>query len=103
MAWETRNGSGRYYTRSQKIDGRVVRQYIGSGRLAELIAEGDALDREGRALAAAQWRAERETMDSDRADVREFGAAIDAAVAAALAECGYHKERGEWRRANKPT
>ncbi|MBK6767823.1 MAG: hypothetical protein IPG72_02080 [Ardenticatenales bacterium] len=99
MAWETRNGGGRYYTRSRKVDGRVVREYVGRGRIADLAAALDDLEREERAQAAAAWRAERETNDAERAAVRGLGAAVDDAVAAELAALGYHKERGEWRRA----
>ena len=32
MGWE----HGRYYTRSQKVNGRIVREYVGTGRVAEL-------------------------------------------------------------------
>lgn len=98
MAWESRNGSGRYYTRSRRVNGRVVRQYFGHGLLAEYAAAVDDVDRANRALAAATWRAEREDVDAVRAAVRGLGAAVDAAVAAELAALGYHKERGEWRR-----
>jgi len=31
MGWD----QGRYYTRSRKVNGRVVREYIGTGRVAE--------------------------------------------------------------------
>lgn len=98
MAWESRNGSGRYYTRSRRVNGRVVREYVGRGLFAEYAAAVDDVDRENRALAAASWRAEREDVDAVCAAVRGLGAAVDAAVAAELAVLGYHKERGEWRR-----
>ena len=32
MGWER----GRYYTRSKKVNGRVVREYVGTGQLAAL-------------------------------------------------------------------
>ncbi len=103
MAWETRNGNGRYYTRSRKVNGRVVREYVGCGRYAKLAAQIDARDREKRAQEAADWQAERDALAADRADMRALSAAVEAAVAADLAELGYHKERGEWRRAKRPS
>ncbi len=46
MAWESRTGTERrYYTRSRKIRGRVVREYVGRGSKAEIEA---ALDQERR-------------------------------------------------------
>ena len=103
MAWESRNGSGRYYTRSRKVNGRVVREYFGRGAAATLAAALDELERAERAVANAEWRAERGAMNEERGEVRALGAAVDAAVAAELAALGYHKERGEWRRAKTPS
>jgi hypothetical protein len=40
--WERRQRGGHYYTRSHKVYGRVVREYVGTGPLAKLAAETDA-------------------------------------------------------------
>src|SRR5262245_32102481 len=63
MAWEIR-GDRRYYTRSRKVHGRVVREYVGTGAVAEFVAVADALRRadrradvEARRTAQARWQA----------------------------------------------
>lgn len=107
MAWEKRKHSGgRYYTRSYREGGRVRRQYVGKGRLAELWAWFDAVQREEREIDAEERREERRQRDAYYASV--FGpldvldAACDAAIRRDLEAAGYHKHKGmEWRRYGK--
>ena len=48
MAWESRRGTGRYYTRSRRQQGKIIRQYVGCGPTAEAAAADDARQREQR-------------------------------------------------------
>ena len=100
MAWERRDGcAGRYYTWSRKVNGRVVREYVGAGPLAEIAAERDRLERARRADAAGRERAERERLAREEAPVAALDAAVTALTGAALVLAGYHRhDRGEWRR-----
>jgi len=99
MGWETRKGGGSYYTRSKREGGRVVREYVGSGELARLIAQMDELEQEqraaGRELARLQ-RGESDTLDTLARDAFEQ---VEAVLRATLAAAGYHcHTRGQWRK-----
>ena len=99
MAWEMRGRSGPYYTRSRRVQGRVVREYIGRGRVAELAAQLDALEREERQLRCRQLALERERLRGFDAALDGLCEATDLLVAAVLVQAGYHRHnRGEWRR-----
>jgi len=98
MGFETRRGRGRYYTRSRRVNGRVVREYIGTGDHAETIARLDALDRARRMAEVEAFRAECERIDEAAATVQVFCDACELLAQGALLVAGYHRhKRGEWR------
>ncbi len=99
MAWEKRERGGFYYTRSRKVNGRVVREYVGGGVLGELAAQMDAEDRQRREEEAAAWKEEREQIEALEASVEELYEAAEVLAKAALLAAGYHQhKRGEWRK-----
>ena len=99
MAWESRNGGGRYYTRSKRVDGRVVREYVGSGPIAELIAALDAESRRERDERRATRNARRAELESTIALLDRSWEGVLGLVRAVLVSNGYYRHhRGEWRR-----
>ena len=101
--WERRERGGLYYTRSRKVGGRVIREYVGGGILGELAAQMDALERERREEQAARWKEEQQDLDALEALVNELSEASDLLIRAALLASGYHQHnRGEWRLRREP-
>ena len=98
MGWESRLRGGLYYTRSRKENGRVVREYIGSGALGQIAALEDKYERQRREEQAAYSRELLEDLDALDASVAELSDASDVLVRAALSVSGYRQHnRGEWR------
>jgi hypothetical protein len=95
MGWDR----GRYYTRLRKVNGCVVREYVGTGRVAELTAELDALAREKRRLDALDLRDRRAELAALDADVKALTETTELLARAALLAAGFHRHRrGEWRK-----
>jgi hypothetical protein len=88
-----------YYYRARKEGGRVVREYVGAGRVAELVAQMDALERERREAERAAWKAERAELEALDAPLDELTDLADLLARAALVAAGFRQhKRGEWRR-----
>lgn len=97
--WETRERGGRYYTRSRKVDGRMVREYVGCGVLGEIAALEDEYERRVREEEAAYLREEGERLDALEEPVDELCETAEVLARAALVAAGYHQHnRGEWRK-----
>ena len=101
MAWEERKRGGLYYTRSWRSpdDGRVVREYVGSGPLAEIAAENDGTKRELEKAKREREKEELGRLKALAAPVFEFSEAAEILAHAHLVACGYHRRKGEYRRA----
>ena len=97
MAWETRGHRGRYYTRSRRIDGRVVREYVGCGRKGELAAMADAQRRATREADRAAIRTERERVRAIDAALMDLHRTVDQLTRGALMAAGFERHKRQWR------
>jgi hypothetical protein len=99
MTWETRKKRGRYYTRSRRRDGRVVREYIGAGQIGEAAAATDAFDRGQRKAETERLRAQVVAWGEADAMLDRLAAVTELLARTALEKAGYHQHsRGKWRK-----
>jgi hypothetical protein len=99
MGWEKRRRGGLYYTRSKKVRGRVVREYVGGGLLGQLAALSDAERRAKRKAEADEWLAERTNLERADAALYTLCNQSDAMARGSLILAGYYRHhRGEWRK-----
>ena len=102
MAWEKR-GNQKYYYKSERVGGRVRKQYYGRGKSAELLTWLEDLKREQvkeqKDLEREKWRAEVRQLEAADSAVDDLCKVTDQMVRAVLLLNGYHQHnRGEWRR-----
>lgn len=91
--------NGRYYTRSKRVNGRVVREYIGGGYAGELVARMDAIERDKKETARQCVKIERERIAELDAPLAELNELADLLARAALFAAGYvQHNRGAWRK-----
>ena len=99
MAWEKRERGGLYYTRSRKVNGKVVREYVGGGVLGDLAAQMDALKCLQREEEVQALREECERMEALESPLEELYEAAEVLTRATLLAAGYRRhKRGEWRK-----
>ena len=98
MSWEMR-GDRRYYYRARKVDGRVIKEYVGAGPRAEIVALQDRWARQDRAVTARARQAERAGLEAVDGELTDVDGAIEVMMRTSLVLAGYHRHhRGEWRR-----
>ena len=99
MPWEQRNGKGHYYTSAHRENGRIVREYFGTGELGQLAADVDSLAVQTRLLEREAHAEERDRIAAIEGSVADSSRAVDLAVTCELLVAGYHRhDRGAWRR-----
>ena len=98
VAWLQRKEK-RYYYRSQRVEGRVVCRYAGTGPVAEMTARIDALCQAQRRLEGERAREESARWELADAPLLRLERCTDLLVRAALVLAGYHRHhRGAWRK-----
>jgi hypothetical protein len=98
VGWEKRErGASNYYTRSKRVNGKVVREYIGRGELARIASEIDADRRALRKAERQQQMAELERLEALAAQIGEHCEVTEILVRAHLLASGFHEHNGEWR------
>ena len=103
MGWEKRERGGLYYTRSRKVGGQVVREYVGGGILGHIAALQDAQERRRREEEAALSKDERDRLEALIAPVDQLHEAAEILYRAALLSAGFRRhQRGEWRSRREP-
>jgi hypothetical protein len=96
MAWE-RRGSNLYYYQSKRVDGRVRKKYVGTGEVAQAIAQADETIRLSKAAQGERARVELEEAKTLASAGEELWEAADILAVAELVAAGYHRHKGQWR------
>jgi hypothetical protein len=90
MAWDNR-GQGRYYYKSVRIGKQVVRRYVGTGPLAEFVAEKDAEARANRLAAAEACELLKSYLGELDESMEQHRQIIDLVTSGVLMAAGYHQ------------
>jgi hypothetical protein len=98
MAWELRAGR-RYYYRAEKVNGRVVKTYVGPGLAGELAEETDRIVRRERETLGLREHERIDRLEQVDALARDLARSATALFRGAMLAAGLRRHRkGEWRK-----
>jgi hypothetical protein len=98
VTFERRHGN-LYYYRSVRDGEKVRKVYWGSGELARIAHEREIMNRAAREHEQRESAKELERLEALAAPVLELSEAAEILVQAHLIAAGYHRHKGEYRRA----
>jgi hypothetical protein len=102
MAWQQR-GTKRYLYRSVKHQGRVIREYLGTGPSAEALYHVEVLERQQRQAEADAWRQTLVDQTAIDVQVQRWWAQHELLLQALLYSEGcYRYDRSTWRKRATP-
>jgi hypothetical protein len=103
MAYWQRRGAKRYLTQSRKRHGRIIREYLGTGPVAEALYHVEAMERQQRHAAREAWRQSLADQTAIDAQVQRWWAQQDLLLQALLYSEGcYRHARSTWRKRATP-
>ena len=103
MMWDVR-GNSRYFYRHRRVNGRVMRIYVGTGPQAELLAAQEAKRIADVKAQRQERRARQTTIEAAESPLNTLTNQTTALADAALLCAGYHQhDGGEWRRRSTKT
>lgn len=98
MAWETRRGKQYYYRTRRSKDGRVRKEYVGTGLAAMAAAKADEEAREAKRQEREQIRRIETQVRPLKELMNELDEGVRLLMAGTLLAAGYHNHRGNWRK-----
>ena len=99
MAYWQQRGTKRYLTQSRKHQGRVIREYLGTGPSAEALYHVEVLERQQRHAAREAWRQTLADQTAIDAQVQRWWAQQDLLLQALLYTEGFYRhDRSTWRK-----
>jgi hypothetical protein len=98
MSWETR-GSNRYFTRTRRQNGRVIREYVGTGQLAEIAAYQDHMLLVAQRERSSQDRTRLDEIKAAKASLKTVRKQVWSQFLMAMSDFGFHLHaRSTWRK-----
>jgi hypothetical protein len=98
VGWEQRGGRS-YYSQAERVGGRVVKRYVGGGRIGVLAAQLEAIERSEKETDRELRRSERDEIEALDGPLAELNELADLLAHAALLAAGLRQHhRGEWRK-----
>ena len=99
MAYWQQRGAKRYLTQSRKHQGRVIREYLGTGPSAEALYHVEVRERQQQRDATAAWRQTLADQTAIDAQVQRWWAQQALLLQALLYTEGFYRhDRSTWRK-----